>query len=98
MRCSGRLLTAMTNNSKRPKPAKQRSEDPMRTRIPSMLPRAVLSLYGVDTSAESTQSVENLVRRRAYELFEARGRQPGRDVEDWLEAEREVKRHLGIPS
>jgi len=63
-----------------------------------MLPRAALSLYGEDTSAESPQSVENLVRRRAYELFEARGRQPGREAEDWLEAEREVKRHLGNAS
>lgn len=39
-----------------------------------------------------------LLSRRAYELFESRGRQPGREVEDWLEAEREVKRHLGISS
>ena len=70
----------------------------MKSRIPPMLPGAALSLYGEDTSAESQQSVENLVRRRAYELFEARGRQPGREAEDWLEAEREVKRHLGIPS
>jgi Protein of unknown function (DUF2934) len=63
-----------------------------------MLPKAALSLYGEDTSAEGPQSVESFVRRRAYELFEAHGRQPGRDVEDWLEAEREVKQHLGISS
>ena len=70
----------------------------MKSRIPPVLPRVALSLYGEDTSGESPQSVENLVRRRAYELFESRGRQPGREVEDWLEAEREVKRHLGISS
>lgn len=70
----------------------------MKSRLPPMLPRTALSLYGEDTSAEGPQSVENLVRRRAYALFEARGRQPGRDVEDWLDAEREVKQHLGIPS
>jgi DUF2934 family protein len=68
----------------------------MKSRIPPMLPRAVR--YWEDTSAEVPQPVEDLVRRRAYELFEARGRQPGRDVEDWLQAEREVKQHLGIPS
>ena len=28
---------------------------------------------------------------RAYELFEERGREPGRDVDDWLRAERELK-------
>jgi len=30
------------------------------------------------------------VRRRAFELFELRGCEPGREVEDWLQAEREV--------
>jgi HSP20 family molecular chaperone IbpA len=30
------------------------------------------------------------VRRRAYELFEARGCTPGSDMEDWLQAEREL--------
>jgi hypothetical protein len=30
------------------------------------------------------------VARRAYELYEARGREPGRDVDDWLQAEREL--------
>jgi HSP20 family protein len=30
------------------------------------------------------------VRQRAFDLFEERGRQIGREVEDWLRAEREV--------
>jgi len=30
------------------------------------------------------------VARRAYERYEARGREDGRDMEDWLEAEREL--------
>ena len=34
------------------------------------------------------------VAQRAYELYEARGGEPGHDLEDWLRAEREVnKRH-----
>ena len=32
----------------------------------------------------------NDVERRAYELYEARGRADGRDWDDWLEAEREL--------
>jgi hypothetical protein len=32
------------------------------------------------------------VARRAYELFQARGAEPGRDLENWLEAERELSR------
>jgi hypothetical protein len=31
------------------------------------------------------------VARRAYELYLARGAGHGRDVEDWLQAERELK-------
>ena len=31
------------------------------------------------------------VAQVAYELFERRGRAPGHDVEDWLEAERIVR-------
>jgi hypothetical protein len=29
--------------------------------------------------------------RRAYDLFVARGREHGRDLEDWLQAERELQ-------
>ena len=29
---------------------------------------------------------------RAYELFEERGRESGRDVDDWLRAEHELKK------
>jgi outer membrane protein TolC len=30
------------------------------------------------------------ISRRAYELYEQRGRQEGRDLEDWLDAERQL--------
>jgi hypothetical protein len=32
---------------------------------------------------------------RAYELFEERSREPGRDVDDWLRAERELQAARG---
>ena len=35
-------------------------------------------------------SPEEDIRRRAYEIYLARGEEPGRDVEDWLQAEREL--------
>ena len=34
------------------------------------------------------------IRHRAYEIFLERGEQPGRDLEDWLQAERELERRL----
>ena len=35
-------------------------------------------------------NLEEEVRHRAYELYEQRGRQNGRDLDDWLQAEAEV--------
>jgi len=36
------------------------------------------------------EPLHELIARRAYELFEERGGHPGHDVEDWLQAEREL--------
>jgi hypothetical protein len=33
------------------------------------------------------------VARLAYHLYETRGRRDGQDLDDWLAAERELKRH-----
>ena len=32
------------------------------------------------------------IRRRAYEIYLERGEQPGRELDDWLQAERELDR------
>ena len=34
----------------------------------------------------------DLVAQRAYQRYEERGREDGHDMEDWLEAEREIGR------
>ena len=34
---------------------------------------------------------EEVVRRRAYELYERRGREDGQALQDWLEAECQVR-------
>jgi hypothetical protein len=41
-------------------------------------------------------SLSDHIRARAYQLFEGRGRQPGRELDDWLQAERETKKHWGV--
>ncbi len=35
-------------------------------------------------------SLEEMIRVRAYALYEERGKQDGHDVEDWLRAEAEL--------
>lgn len=41
------------------------------------------------------QAKHGAIARRAYQLFEARGGEPGRDVEDWLAAEQEFDQEAG---
>ena len=42
------------------------------------------------TVASEPQELENQIRQRAYELYEARGREDGHDLDDWLRAEAEI--------
>jgi hypothetical protein len=49
------------------------------------------STFGRTAAEASAQTNdEEEVRIRAYELYEARGRGDGHDMEDWLEAEGEI--------
>jgi hypothetical protein len=43
----------------------------------------------------SLELTERYIERRAYELYERRGREHGRDQEDWFEAQSEIfgRRH-----
>ena len=52
--------------------------------------------YGADTSGFSIENAPEFIRRRAYQLFEMRGRQPGQELDDWLQAEHEIESCFGI--
>ena len=54
--------------------------------------------YGPEISECGGRCLLELIRARAYQIFEARGRVAGQALDDWLEAEREVKHHLGFES
>ena len=36
------------------------------------------------------RTIEEAIRKRAYELFEARGGEQGHELDDWLRAEEEL--------
>ncbi len=40
----------------------------------------------------SSSDLQEQIRRRAYELYEERGKDGGHDLADWLQAESEVTR------
>jgi hypothetical protein len=46
--------------------------------------------HAADTSASHAINHEE-IRRRAYEIYLERGGLPGRELEDWLQAEREFE-------
>ncbi len=50
-----------------------------------------------ESEPAATISLEEQIRRRAYELYEARGRKGGEELKDWLQAEAEIRRRaIGI--
>ena len=46
------------------------------------------------SSSITTDDLNGLVAKKAYELFEKRGKQGGHSMDDWLEAERIIKAKL----
>jgi hypothetical protein len=60
---------------------------------------AVTGESGTKTSRPLEAGLEAEIRRRAYELYEARGRGEGLDQEEWNRAEAEVlSRRRGVKS
>ena len=45
---------------------------------------------GKDERAVENLASEREIERRAYEIYLERGEQPGRDLDDWLQAEHEL--------
>lgn len=41
--------------------------------------------------AESEESLLDRIAKKAYEIYESRGREAGRELEHWLEAEKLIK-------
>ncbi len=47
------------------------------------------------TTVREPQNLEEQIRYRAYELYEERGREDGRELDDWLRAEEELAQKRG---
>jgi hypothetical protein len=47
--------------------------------------------YGLDTETRRSPNVRHaMIERRAYQIWQAKGRPTGTAIRDWLQAEREV--------
>src|SRR6266403_1823340 len=64
----------------------------MKNEIPRQLVRTpeIRSLFAGDPFIEPAQEINDLIERRAYELFESSGFTHGHGYEDWLRAESEI--------
>ena len=71
---------------------RRRDREPLSHSVgtPDLVPTA---MGGVPNLAEtlSREPTEEEIARRAYQLYEARGGEHGRDQEDWFQAERELR-------
>jgi len=45
-------------------------------------------------SDSEAAGLENKIRERAHQLYEDRGREPGKDQQDWIQAEHEILNQL----
>jgi hypothetical protein len=52
--------------------------------------RTTPTLIKAEHQSGPTPEMLEQIRARAHELFEQRGREPGHDLDDWLQAEAEV--------
>jgi hypothetical protein len=72
------------------------SSKPNRKRISEIRAASTQVETGELSVVNSTRHEE--IRRRAYEIYLERGEQPGRELDDWLQAERELKRGMFLNS
>ena len=66
-------------------------EDRSREPYSTSAPRAEAETEAADSARHQT------IRIRAYEIYLERGEQPGRDLDDWLQAEREHEESARLP-
>jgi len=55
-------------------------------------PHEAIRVHELETDTRANApALEDRIRKRAYELHLARGGAPGQDLDDWLQAQREIK-------
>jgi hypothetical protein len=56
----------------------------------------ILTMPVVLPDALSVTTTDHDIARRAYELYEQRGRDHGHDLDDWLQAERDLRGAVSV--
>lgn len=75
-------------------PRSIRSQNAQKSSKPSAAPEPTTTSGTNNQSAQGTQtSGRDEIAVRAYEIYLSRGGSPGRELEDWLEAEQQLQGH-----
>jgi hypothetical protein len=73
-------------------PRKSQSSEAGKSSPPAASPGPAPDSRNIPAAAPAqTPDLQEAIRTRAYELYEQRGRAEGHDVEDWLQAETEIR-------
>ena len=75
-------------NTQKPKAAPRRKVSSSKTSKPKEDP--VTAPTGAETQYRYFEDLGSRIANRAYELYVQRGQEHGHDIEDWLEAERQI--------
>lgn len=62
----------------------------------SIMARTGFKLGKSSNPSLTKEDVTKLIEKKAYELYEKRGRKTGHSMDDWLEAERIIKGKLSF--
>jgi hypothetical protein len=82
--------------------ASARSVEPKKSAAPSMAAKAVaanpapVARAGVRTAAGRSALTREMIAKRAFQIWERKGKPLGLDLENWRQAERELKAELGL--
>lgn len=66
---------------------------PMVRSVSGKRPTSAQRLEGRAAAVANHGPTHDQIRLRAFQIYEARGRRPGFAVEDWTQAERELRRN-----
>ncbi len=75
-------------NTQKPKAAPRRKASSSKTSKPKKDP--VTAPTGAETQYRYFEDLGSRIANKAYELYVQRGQEHGHDIEDWLEAERQI--------
>ncbi len=77
-------------------PRRRRRDYDTLTPVVGTLASVPVATGGIASPLETVEATptDDEIARRAYQIYEARGGAHGRDVDDWLQAERELRQRM----